>query len=385
MKSAKKVCLKIIIFLLPLVIFFLPILLSGEHLDGGDVARLMHVDGRSLLYGPIIEDNYRYYKAESARLVKPSVLVVGASRALQIRSFFFNNDVAFYNAGFVTGNTADMQCFLEAQDPGSIDILIISLAQQHFNENIPFAPHPGYTDFSEPAEGSAVGIDFLLNHLLWEIKTGKPVYGTGLWNMNIIGRTAKTIYTGMLNDGSFYYGYIYQQADTGQDAMDRMAGILARIENATDRYIHGEHVNPDAVNHLTQFLQYCRNNNIHVIAYVPSASPTVNDAIRAKGSAYGYRREMLAFVPAIFEEYGHEFYDYTDAAFLGCTEDFYIDGDHASDVVFLRMFIDMIERGSRLGDYCNVEDLQAYDRARFSDLRIFDTWEQYNGLWLAGR
>ncbi len=303
---------------------------------------------------------------------------MGDSRALQIRSFFFNPETAVYNAGYATNNTADMQYYLESQDISDIDVVIFALNHFSFNANWNKVSYPNHNDYIEPTSTVTNVVSqmaYIINNMnMTEI----PV--SDFLDMRLVGLNASINHNGMLNDGSYYYGEICEAADRGQSASERLANTLDRIENANDRFEHGEHADPDAILYLEEFLQYCKENDIYVICFAPPYAPTVNGAIKEKEDAYGYHYETLEVLPGIFDDYGFEFFDYTDVSFLGCTDDYFLDGFHGSDVVNLRMFINMIEQGSRLGEYCTLEDLQGYDTSRFSDIRILETWEQYNKI-----
>ena len=100
MRPINRFMLKLIVFLLPFIVISIPIILSGEFLTGKWVAILQHEHGRSILYGPAAEKQIRFYKAESTRIENPSVIIMGDSRALQVRSFFLDKHVKFYNTGY---------------------------------------------------------------------------------------------------------------------------------------------------------------------------------------------------------------------------------------------------------------------------------------------
>ena len=383
MKPAAKLLLKLLILVLPFVIISIPILLSGEFLSGKLVSVLQQKYDFSILYGPIAESQYRFYKSESTRIVKPSVILMGDSRALVIHSFFFNEDIIFYNTGYTVTNTAEMQYFLESQDTSNMDVIIFALNHFSFNINWSDVGYPNHQDYITPHPPDYIAnIKSQIDYLQSSRKAGKSVLTKNIFDTGLLGLNAVINSNGMLNDGSYFYGEIHYKEDDGQDTQGRMEDTLDRIENANRRFQHGERANPNAIHYLELFLQYCKDNDIYVICFAPPYAPIVNKAMKERGDAYAYQYETLEIVPRIFENFGYEFYDYTDASFLGCTDDFYLDGFHGSDVVFLRMFIDMIEHGSRLGRYCALDDLQIFNTERFSNTRLFETWKQYNKLTL---
>ena len=383
MNPGAKFLLKLLIFLLPFIAISVPMFLSWEWLGGKRVSNLQQKYNYSILYGPVAETQYGFYKAESVRLLNPSIIVIGDSRALEIRRFFFNENVTFYNAGYAARNTAEIQYFLESQDVSNIDLVIFALNHFSFNLNWADVNYPNHTDYIEPpSQFSGANLIAGTRYIADNLMAGKRVPLKNISTLKYIGLNAAINQNGMLNDGSYFYGEGISKAAAGFDAQQRVEDTLSRIESANRRFQHGEKANPNAVYYLEQFLQYCLDNHIDVICFAPPYAPTVNDAMREKGAAYAYQQETLEIVPRIFDDYGYEFFDYTDAAFLGCTDDFYLDGFHGSDVVYLRMFINMIERGSRLGEYCSLEDLHAYDKNRSSNISLLETWEDYNALTL---
>ena len=382
MKSIKSLLIKLGIFSIPIIIFFSPVVITGEHFNSGEVAWEQQRDNRSIIYGPIAEGRFRFYKAESSRLYKPSVLILGDSRAIQIRDFFFNDDIRTYNAGHSVTHAADMLHFLDSQDVSAIDTLIIVISPFSFNANSTTVRYPTHTNFIiDTTRLSAIDqFTFFYNTLF----SGNNIFIPNLLNPDIIGQNAKSNISGTLNDGSFYYGRELLDKKAGETAAERMVNTLERIDSADkwDFFAHGLNANPKAIDYLEKLLQFCTDNDIFVIAYVPPYAPTINDVMRSKGNAYAYHIEMLNMVPSVFKRYNFEFYDYTDVSHLGCTDEHFLDGHHPSDVVLLRMFIDMIEKGSRLSEYCTLVDLYEYDRNRFSDIGILETWEQYNEITL---
>ncbi|MEH2957620.1 hypothetical protein [Candidatus Merdisoma sp. JLR.KK006] len=106
---------------------------------------------------------------------------------------------------------------------------------------------------------------------------------------------------------------------------------------------------------MEAFLAYCKVNGIKVIAFEPPFTASVVERIEAKGEKYQYMNEISSRIFDVFEKYQFEFYDYSDVANLGCGADsFFIDGFHGSEVVYIKMFQDMIQQGSCLELYCDI-------------------------------
>ena len=373
---------KLLLFVLPAAILFYPVLCSGEMANGGIVAVLQHVYNIPIIYGPLYsETQYQYYKAAATQIREPEVLVIGDSRSLQIHDFFFKEDVNMYNAGYCAITTADIQYFLETcKGTSSVNTVIFPLSHFSFNENYQDVFYPDHNKYSDYKEGVGSTFSQVVHRLYEDIQKGTltlaDYYGI-IKNTNAVGLNAKFNGNGILNSGAYYYGKTYSEEDN-HDSTYRIQDTLTRIKNANMRFEHGETASPSAIYYLREFLNYCEENEIYVISYAPPYAPSVNHAMEAKGEAYGYQEEMLRLVPEIFAEYSNaEFFDYTDISFLGCNDDYFIDGFHGGDVAFTRMFVDMISKGSRLKDLCDINALREYDRNRYSDLVLFSGVEEY--------
>ena len=379
MKQVRIFFMKLMIFSLPLMFAFSPLLFSGESINSTNVARMQQ--SKDVLFGTeYSEATYRYYKSEMTRLMNPEVLILGDSRPLQIRSSFFKDDITVYNASYSVINTEDMKYFLESQKNSNIRIVIISLSHFSFNANFADIITPTHDEYVNPIRGNGLPIPTVAKFILKDMadnKLGIRQYISTLFEVNSIGMNAKLNKNGMLPDGSFFYGNTYATCDTQPDPLPRLEDALNRISEGNMRFQYGKHANPKAFQSLESFLSYCSDNEIYVIAFAPSYAPSINDAMYARGEDYQYQVEMLEKIPSIFDKYGFEFYDYTNATHLGCTDFYYLDGFHGGDVVYLRMFIDMIEQGSLLGEICDVQKLRLIDSNKFSDIRIFSTLQDY--------
>ena len=73
----------------------------------------------------------------------------------------------------------------------------------------------------------------------------------------------------------------------------------------------------------------------------------------------------------MFDAYGFEVYDFTDMRSFGVDDTYYKDWVHGGEVVYLLMVIDMIEKGSILGNYTNLDYLKNLYENRASNLTIY--------------
>ncbi len=298
-------------------------------------------------------------------------MALGSSRVMQIEDDFFGNPQNFYNAGGAVNYPSEMQCFLEQMPRDNrIELVIISVDQWIFNIN--------YTGkLLEPDAESF--IDFSLNETLDFKNAMKQIIDDYteqklsifqlLNHNNRIGVNAKVNGNGFLKDGSYYYDKRFLQKNNPDESY--FADTFQRIEDGNARFEYGEKINLDIVNQMEALLAYCKKNEIRVIGFEPPFAASVVKKLAEKGEEYKYMNEIPVKMLDVFQKYQFEFYDYSDVSDLGCGENsFFIDGFHGSDAVYIKMFQDMIEQGSCLKEYCDLDELINLYENRDSDVAV---------------
>ncbi len=309
----------------------------------------------------------------SAKIVKPEVLIMGSSRAMQVRRFFFNDDITMYNAGYVTSNPVDMLDYLKLQDNEQLHTVILGLDQYYLiNASFNLYNNPDvYTiDTYGVAATPVSDAKFFLSKMLAE-----PHAIPRLFDDSFLGYNAVLNETGFIKDGSFFYGNLGRINHDSDGPRDIQSFIEAGIGNSS-YWLHGDTVSEQALINLQALLEYCHENQLHVIAFFPPYAPSIYKAMKELGN-WDYIWDAAALLPKVFDTYGFEFYDYSDVAFLGCTDKFFLDAFHGSDTAYLRMFIDMIEAGSHLGELCDLDSLKQYDANRYWDGLLLENLEAY--------
>lgn len=118
-------------------------------------------------------------------------------------------------------------------------------------------------------------------------------------------------------------------------------------------------------------MHIAKKNEIRVIGFEPPFAASVVKKLAEKGEEYKYMNEIPVKMLDVFQKYQFEFYDYSDVSDLGCGENsFFIDGFHGSDAVYIKMFQDMIEQGSCLKEYCDLDELINLYENRDSDVAV---------------
>ncbi len=131
-------------FIRNLTIFLLPILcllgfnlfiltLSGELFSPDRIIACQSTDNG--LIGLAYSNPIKYIKLKITEHKKPKILLLGTSRVMQFRDFFFNNPELFYNAGGAISKIKDFNIFINTLETENIQIVIVGLDQYFFNKN----------------------------------------------------------------------------------------------------------------------------------------------------------------------------------------------------------------------------------------------------------
>ncbi len=105
-------------------------------------------------------------------------------------------------------------------------------------------------------------------------------------------------------------------------------------------------------------LQYCRDNGIQVIAYSPPFMPTIYQSMMASGN-YTYLAKQSARLNDLVTRYGGSYFDFTDVAPLGLTDQDFYDGWHPLERVDLQIYVHMLDTlPDSLGRYSDPEFLR---------------------------
>ncbi len=348
-------------FLCRLALFLLPVLLvvaamfgalaaSGEFCDVPTVAARMAA-GESLRF----ELNYRtnataQLKSQTAALRGADLLVVGTSRTMQFRQSMFPR-ADFYNAGGAVSKLSQVLPFLQSLPQESRpQTLLLGLDQYFFNAawDSAVTSEPTYA----PTVDTVKPLD-ALNLFLHHCGEGK-VYLIQLLQADpaVLGVPARVRGSGFLSDGSYRYG---TQADAAK-VDPYFTDSIRRIATGTNRFEYGSQVSDGALAILTQLLDWCGQNGIRVVAYLPPYAPSVYAAMQRTGN-YTYLDSIHQNILEIFDIYGGECYDYT---YMENTVDAeFVDGFHAGDGVYCKMLLDMLSQNSALAAYTDAAALQA--------------------------
>jgi len=323
------------IFLLPILCllgFNLFILtLSGELFAPDRIIACQSINNG--LIGLAYSDPTKYIKLKNTEQKKPKILVLGTSRVMQFRDFFFNNPELFYNAGGAVSKIKDFNIFINTLQTDNTQVLIVGLDQYFFNKN--------WDDLN--GLQSNYSNNFSIENILLKK------------NLNILKDFAegKIDIKRLRPDGSYFIGKTSPALTEDIGFKD----TFKRISDGNRRFEYSRNINNPAIKELDVFLQNCKRKNIHVIAFLPPFAHAVWNEIKSRSTDYSYIFNLKDRLEPILNSYSFDFFDFSDIASLGSTDDETLDGFHGSEIAYLRMFIKISEKCDILKYYVDLSSL----------------------------
>jgi hypothetical protein len=348
MKSGKRNALWICALLLPPVLAVgIPSLIAsaaGELFDLTDAVEIQRGSAGEVLFGVAYSSPDTPYKFARMRQEKAEILVVGSSRALDMRRKFFKPTLSFYNAGRLCNDVWVTRQALERLPQEALPKhLVLALDQYDFNANdSDYDPA-----FITPEIASAKFIDkedrWGRLARVWptvakDLAHGKIRFPAKRASMGI-GMAAKVQASGFRKDGSYRYGRIIDVHPSGRSAGTRLSPTLRRIEEGDESFAYGDSLRTESLDEVGKLLEWCKARNIHVTGYLPAYAPTVVAEMRKIPKRYGYLDSLPARLSEIFTRHGFRLHDFT--AVEGSTDDQFIDGFHSSERVAGQMLLRM--------------------------------------------
>lgn len=376
----RKFIAKTLAFSLPVIMLFLiPVVYlyaSGENFRSIDETI---ESGKNYLIGYAYnEGNYSYLKYKELQSEHVySVVALGSSRILQFRRKMFTTP--FYNAGYTISSISDFVPFIETNlKTKKPEILLISLDQWMFNENWDnLSLYSKSNRAWKPSFRKYPTIPIIRNVWsdLFKGKFGLNVFGNSQSTRELVkmGLNSRALSTGFCKDGSIYYGsQINKLINNDSTAADYgYEDTHKRMQSGNRLFEHGTHVNEKALLVLNDFLEYCAQNNIHVVAIIPPFANEVRVNIKSYGK-HTYMDSLYSKTNKHFLNYGFELWDMSDLRTYNSGDNETIDGFHGSEVSYLKMIIYMIENGSILKDYTNIKELKTDLAHKKNNYKVYD-------------
>lgn len=354
----------LIFFPLILILVILPTLClwrAGEFVDIDDVIRQQLSDHRSIMFSRAYNGQLGYLKLRTIQERRPQIIALGSSRTMQFRSKFFKPSV-FYNAGGGARIPEHFEEFLKRIPQGrEPKVMIIGLDHIFFNPR--WSAHDELMDFKKFYSKTNIQEIWITGRtrIIQDYLSGKFTLRELLAKpqnaQTKIGLLALIDNSGIINDGSHYYGKFISNPQGDEDYGSK--ATLGKIAVGARHYEYSDAISAEAIEAVQRFLDDCKERGITVIGFLPPFTHTVYEALTERQEHYPYIFDIYNILKPIFDEKGFGLYDFTDLAILGADDEESFDGSHGSEKAYARLIIRLLEKEPILRQYADANALKA--------------------------
>ena len=315
------------------------------------------------------QDNIRFLKWDRLQHHKKfDVLVLGSSRVLQFRRQMFN--VPFYNAGLSVAHISDYRQFLKEIPKINLPkYLLLGIEQWEFNSAFNNVIVRDWKDkfrvFPNKEKLNSIYSDLFSS--VYSIK-----YMVSNSNKNNYGIFAVTRNNGFRSDGSRKYGNHVDKLINYPEKYDslKFEDVKYRINEGSKRFNFFNSIKHSALKELDSLLIFCKSNNIITTGIVPPFPQTILNKMNQSGN-YPEFFTFFSSVDSVFIKNKIELFDYTNPTSFGSSNAEFLDGFHGGEVCYLRLLINMLEKGSVLNEITDVESLKKQLSVRRNNFEVY--------------
>lgn len=367
------------ILLYALIASSLPVILTSAWMYVGESMPLqlvawMQASDSPVLYRPGWGNRDPQFKVTSINTQRPEVMALGSSRILQFRGHFLDqNPDAFYNAAAPAWQIPQIQWVLN-NSTHKPNIIILSIDPPWFNEA--YAGDPIFeAPVSDLARLGEVNQTYVRELISEEDDRLEFDYGQLLGRTEpggsggiALGMRAINDGHGFRNDGSEQYGdflvaqYLWQPNMRGHH--------IGLFERGEEMYVAGDTISEERMQEFTQLLDTAQQHDILVIGFLPPYMPSLFEML-AESERHTYMHGLAPRLEELFAEYDYPFFDYSNGAWVGATDEDFFDGWHHSERIALQMYIEMARQVPELQPYSNLEALQEIVYSAPDTFRVF--------------
>ncbi len=368
--------LKLALFALPFALAFLIfsgfLVYTGESVPMSTVIALQMSDS-PVMYRPRFGARDATFKMLSIDARKPQIITIGSSHVLQFRSMFFNRQPhAFYNAGGPAFSLDQVEEILRRIDPDALPkFVIFGIDSVWFNDAYVY---PIDYQAHDPNDLETL---FQVNRGVMQILLQKEPIDVGLLLARreplrgglALGWRAIRDGQGYRNDGSEQFGdFIVKHYLWPQNERQHHLDLL---RDGKEMYIPGDTVSPSRLAQMERILQFCRQHGIQPIGFPQVFSPTQYQQMMADGQ-HTYVWKLTPLLQDLFARYGGRYFDYSNGAALGGTDDDFYDGWHASERLTLHMYIEFLKQMPNVfAPYSDLDFLQKAEKDAHDTFDVF--------------
>lgn len=370
--SMKKFIYKSELFFLPIAVILFPawIHLTG-HREIKSVSEMVDQNQKNGgLIGLAYTDPMHLVKHAVIERRQPKIIALGTSRVLPIRERFFTQPQLFYNCGRSVGKLQDLIGFINSYPGEKPQIMLLGLDQDFFNvedEDL-LRPSRSYS-WQDGTYGTRLskGTKALLKSLRdGEVTTGNTLPVAS----DYIGRNARLYQEGYRRDGSYCYGRTFRQV--GVKSKYDFGNTIRRIDKGKGRFATAKSINPKTLRQLADFLECCKNNNIHVVAFLPPYAGKVYDRFGQDAGSYPHVFDLHNQLKPLFVSHGLVCEDYSDIRSLGANDFETTDGFHGSEVCYLKLLNKLSKEDKVLASYLDQSYIEQSIVGAFSARQIVE-------------
>lgn len=363
-----------------LSVFLLVGLMSGGWMYVGEsmplqVVAWMQAGDDPVLYRPGWGNRDPQFKVTSINTHQPEVIAFGSSRILQFRAQFLDqNPDAFYNAAAPAWQLPQLQWVLEHIEHHP-QIIILSVDPPWFNEA--YAGDPIFQDPISDLERIGEVNRTYVRELFKDADEDRLDFDYArLWAREepggsggmALGMRAINDGHGFRNDGSEQYGDFLVAQHLWQPNM--RGHHIGLFERGEEMYVEGATISAARMAELSDLLAYAHEHNIFVVGFLPPYMPSLFARL-ATSERHTYMHSLAPRLRDTFEQYNYPFFDYSNGAWLGATDEDFFDGWHHSERIALQIYINIAREVPVLQGYSDLDALQQIVYTAPDTFRVF--------------
>ena len=364
------------IFMLAFIPFVYGVLMrANEDLDLKDsIALQLKTDA---IYNVLKLDIYRY-KMELFKSVKPQIIALGSSRTLALRKESFS--AGFLTAGSAMNHLNEGLMFLkEMVHYHKPEVILLGLDFWWFNGKF---HQPNNFSGSDTKQNMQKKINTMMSKIFkGELSFDILRYSFGsnaVTNYKNIGINALQYSNGFRPDGSYQYASFI--LGDGKNSDIAFSNTFERIAQGNQRFEYGETVSAERMQILYDIIDFCKQNGIKLVAFIPPLANEVIEKMESYGSKYYYIREFRERLRQLEIE-SYDFHDMRKYVKNSCE---FFDGFHGGEVLYQRILKEIYHADSILKNYLNIKLIEEtitefsgktliiYDKSKFKKIQEND-------------
>jgi len=282
------------------------------------------------------------YKLARLALQRPRVLVLGSSRASQMRAGMLGETrQTFFNGSGMVDAVSDLDQLCTGG--GAPDVVLLAVDLWWFNDSLPPVDRDAAGDGAANWRAHiAAGRKLLTRPAL----LGDMLAAPSAADSDRIGIGARRTGSGFRQDGSMRLTFVPPSDPARWTFEDReVPPVIDRVRAASHQFVESDRhrVSGERLAHLQMFVDRCRTQGIAVAAFAPPFSTEVFHTLRQDARHRGLLSSFRLEVAGLLDRAGVPFVDATDLAALGLDDRYMFDGFHPSETFhlhFLRHLLD---------------------------------------------